>query len=65
MKKGEMLAREDKNGIVLYNGLGTRYVRVLTTRYASEMVDINANSARTSRQKKYYQFVYITKVKQA
>lgn len=52
-KKGEMIARENKNGIVVFNWLDTRYVRILetTTKHAPEMVDINANSASTSRQK--------------
>ena len=50
LKKGEVIAREDKNGIVVLNWLDTRYVRVLTTKHAPEMVDINANSASTSRQ---------------
>ncbi|GLV46249.1 hypothetical protein CBL_12326 [Carabus blaptoides fortunei] len=51
LKKGEMIAREDKNGIVVLNWLDTRYVRVLTTKHAPEMVDLNVNSASTSRQK--------------
>ena len=47
--------------------LGTRYVGVLTTKHAPKMVDINVNSATTSRQKckqKPFQFVNITNVKQ-
>ncbi|KAL3282522.1 hypothetical protein HHI36_005704, partial [Cryptolaemus montrouzieri] len=46
-----MIAREDENGIVVLNWLDTRYVRVLTTNHATEMVDINTNFACTSRQK--------------
>ena len=49
LKKGEMIAREDNNGIVVLNGLVTRYV--LTAKHAPEMVDINVNSTGKSRQK--------------
>ena len=62
-----MIAREDKNGIVVLNWLDTRYVRVLTTKHAPEMVDIKGNSASTSRQKNkqnHSRFVNKTKPKQ-
>ena len=63
LKKGEIITREDKNGIVVLNWLDTRYVRVLTRKHAPEMVDINANSDSTSRQKNK-QKPLLTKVKQ-
>ena len=49
LKIGEMIAREDSNGIVVLKYYySTWYVNVLTTKHAPEMVDINVNSARTS-----------------
>ena len=46
-----MIACEVNNGNVVLNGLGIRYVKVLITIYAPEMVNTNANSARISPQK--------------
>ena len=66
LKKGYMVARLDKNGIVRLNWLDTRYVRVLTRKHAPEIVDINANSASASRQKmnkNHFQFLNTTKAK--
>lgn len=51
LKRGEMIAKEDKNGIVVLNWLDTRNVRLLTTKHAPKMVDINVTFAGTSKRK--------------
>lgn len=51
LKKGEVIAKEVKNGIVVLKWLDTGNVGVLTTKYVLEMVDINVISASTRNNK--------------